>query len=599
MKKIMMVVFVSMLVLVGCNTDAITEQNSGEAEETVQTQSRFKGATLQDFYDEMFVGLMNLEPESIEYIGDLAEYGLTAKTDTVTIKSHEYQTEVKSFYEDALIHLKTFDVESTDEAYMNYENVKWLIEIKLDQFKYGRNDFFLTSFAGELRSFYRFINEVHVIETEQDAKDWIARVVMSEVKIKDWIERYNSNVESGYFLDSISLDYAIKLVRDMTPRVIDLNELNSNFVTKVNALDLSEEKTSALKTSAIDAIENHFMPNMKDLKTALLDSREFTDSLEGLWDLPNYDEYYVHALKRQTTTSMSPDEIHQLGLSEVSRIQEEMKQAFAEIGYEGSLDSMLSSLYANSEYYSGQAAMDRYDEVSSEMESQLNLFFYEEDLPVSSANIVESPGGNYYLGPSLDGKRKGTYSLDLSYEHADFDINTLAYHEMVPGHHFEREHEMLLNDMPMIRKTANYTVYTEGWALYAETLANENGFNDTPERRIGYLKSELHRAARLVVDTGLHNKKWDYNQAVDYLVNEGLLGESYAKSEATRYISWPGQACSYKIGQLKLLELRTLMEEALGDAYDIKEFHHLVLENGSMPLEILEAYILEYIENNK
>jgi len=151
----------------------------------------------------------------------------------------------------------------------------------------------------------------------------------------------------------------------------------------------------------------------------------------------------------------------------------------------------------------------------------------------------------------------------------------------------------------MIRKVADNTAYTEGWALYAEMLADENGFNNTSAHKIGYLKSELHRAARLVVDTGLHYKRWDYQQAVDYLTDEVLLSLGYAKSEATCYTTWPGQTYVYKIGQLKLLDLRNLMEDSFGDDYDIKEFHHLVLTNGSMLLDILEEYILNYIENNK
>jgi len=225
------------------------------------------------------------------------------------------------------------------------------------------------------------------------------------------------------------------------------------------------------------------------------------------------------------------------------------------------------------------------------MEENLLNYFYEEDLPGSSPTIKTSPGGNFYISPSIDGKRSGVYYLDLGGVHSEYAINTLAFHETVPGHHLEREHELMLNNIPMIRKIASNTAYIEGWALYAEMLADEQGFNPTPEHRIGYLKSELHRAARLVVDTGIHYKKWSREEAIDYLVMEGLLHPGYASSEVTRYTTWPGQACAYKIGQLKIKELRDYVEEKMGSDYDIKEFHHLILGNGSMPLDLLEEHV--------
>ncbi len=599
MKKIIILVFVCALVLVACNDNTETEQSSGGVKDAVRTQSRFKGATLEAFFDEMFVSYMSSDPQDLEYFGDLTEFGVMPQSNLLTINSLEYQSDMKTYFEDALIHLESFGVESKDESYINYLNVKWFIEMELEKLEYGKHEFLLTHMFGEHQELYSLLNEFHIIESEQDAEDWIDRVIMSEEKIKDMIERYNSNAEEGYIMGPVSIDYTVSQVRKMIPRRIEFLDMNNNFQEQVNDLGLSEEKTLALHERAIDAIETYFTPNMKDLKDVLLASKSLSETSEGVWKLPNGDDYYIHTLKRRTTTSMSPEEIHDLGLSEVNRIQDEMEKAFKEIGYEGSLNEMINSLYDNSETYSGQAAMDRYVEVASEMEEQLSLFFYEEDLPATSANIVKSPGGNYYRRPSFDGKRNGAYYLDLSYTHYDFAINTLAYHETVPGHHFQMEHQLLIDSTPMIGKVSYNSAYVEGWALYAELLADENGFNDTPEHKIGYLKSELHRAARLVVDTGIHYKQWDRQQAVDYLVNEALLSSSYAKDEVARYMSWPGQACSYKIGQLKLLELRTLMEDSLGDVYDIKEFHHLVLANGILPLDILEEYILDYIENNK
>lgn len=598
MKKIIIIGLVCALTFTGCNDSAKTEHSSDEINEVVATQNRFAGATLEEFYDELFVGFMKSDPQYNDYLGDLSEYGVTPQKNLLTINSYEHQENMKAFFEDALMHLESFDIESTDDAYIDYLNVKWFIEMELEELEYAKHQFFLAGINGELNSLYSLLNDTHSIESEQDAEDWIARITMSEVKIKDWIERYSANAEDGYIMDTASYYSVVSQIRSMTPKRIELMDFNITFQSKVNELGLSEEKTKALHDSAAYALETYFKPNMEALKKTLQEYQKLSESPGGAWSYSNGDAYYLHALKKQTTTSMSPEEIHELGLVEVARIQAEMKQAFDEMGYQGSLFEMFETLDQNSTTYSGQAAMDRYGQVASEMEGQLSSMFKTEDLPATSPVIIESPGGNFYRRPSIDGKRKGAYYIALSYSHSEYGINALAYHETVPGHHFQAEHELLLENIPMIRKIAYYPAYREGWALYAEMLAGENGFYDTPDKKIGYLQSELFRAARLVVDTGIHYKKWSQEEGMDYLVNEAFLHPSSAKYEVTRYTYWPGQACAYKIGQLKLLELRNAMEDSLGDTFDIKEFHHLVLENGSMPLDILEEYVYEYMEQN-
>jgi len=596
MKKI--IVLILLLSLMGCQENIPKQDKANEqketVQETVQENIKFESKTIESFYDELFIEIMSTNPQWIDDLGDLSEYGVEFKKDQLTIIDDAYYENLMVLYDEALLHLESFDVDDS-----NYKYVKWFLEMAKEGVALRDYEMFLSHIIGEHRWLYNLLLDVHVIETEEDANDWIARVLLSGESINVWIDRFEEQNSNGYPMDSHSLDATISQVKSYFSSKAKYTKLYKTYSTEVDNLELGSDKKEELKTKALDALNKVYIPHMEKLLESLNDARKVAGEPKGLWALPGGDVYYDYILKKHTTTNMTPDEIHALGLSEVQRIQEEMTEAFSEIGYEGDLSSSLNSLFSAAKVYRGQDAMDRYVEVAATIEMDLGDFFYEKNIPASSPTIKTSPGGNFYITPSIDGKRPGVYYLDLGSGHADFTINTLAYHETVPGHHLEREHELLLTNIPMVRKLAFNTAYIEGWALYAEMLADEYGYNETPAHHIGYLKSELHRAARLVVDTGIHHKKWTRQEAIDYLVEEGLLHPGYASAEVTRYTSWPGQACSYKIGQLKLLELRDKMETALGDAYDIRDFHHLVLGEGSMPLALIEEKILSYIEDNK
>lgn len=603
MKKLLLLLAV---LLVSCSNSNEQTKNNELSDYTEETEinesfneSIFVSQTLEAFYDELFIKLLDSDPEYIDSIGDLSAYGVVFQKDRLSIRDETFYQDRKHLLEDALAVLHTFEIPQSNEDYINYRNVEWYLEIKLEEIEFIKQSFFLSHIIGEHRELYDLLLEIHIIENKKDAEDWIKRVIQSEEKISDWIKRYNELAVQGYYMDDVNVDYTISQVSSMYKSNVEFMALYKNFVSRVEQLGLSENEKNTLIEEAYTSIETYYVPAMKELKDMLYKAKEFSDMPQGVYHMPDGERYYEHALKKHTTTTMTPEEIYQLGLNEVKRIQEDMINSLNLLGYDGDLSSMLNALTNSSQVFYGQNAMDAYVNAASDIEAGLSDFFYEEDLPASSPDIRKSPGGNFYVSPSIDGKRSGVYYLDLNGPHSEIAINTLAYHETVPGHHLEREHELLLNNIPMIRKLAFNTAYIEGWALYAEMLADENGYNDTPEKHIGYLKSELHRAARLVVDTGLHYKGWDRETAVAYLVDEGLLNSGYANAEVTRYMSWPGQACSYKIGQLKLLELRNKMENAMGDQFDIKEFHHLVLANGSMPLIILEEYVEQYLDEMK
>lgn len=585
MKKLIILLLV---MLVGCQTNELPVNTSTENEVEI-SDGDFISTNLEDFYDELFVKLLLIEPQAIDSLGDLTDLGVEFQKDKLTIRDQSYYDKKKEILENALVKLDSYTI--SDEESTNAESVRYYINGQLEAIKFKKQDFFLGFITGEHRELYDLLLEIHTIDKVEDAENWLSRIEESQNMFDAWTERYTSQFEEGYYLDKENLIYTLSGLRNMYKRKITNMDLYIRFEKDVNALDIKDEEKQALIDRSYELLENVFVPGIKDFISVLEDEAQNNES-RGVYHMPDGEAFYLHALKRHTTTDLTPEEVHQLGLSEVSRIQEDMILSLEKLAYSGQLNEMLSNLIRDDETYYGDAAMERYTTVASEMEAGLSDLFYEEDLPASSPDIRKSPGGNFYVSPSIDGKRAGVYYLDLNSGHSEFAINTLAYHETVPGHHLEREHELLL-DIPMVRKLAFNTAYIEGWALYAEMLADEFGYNDTPQKHIGYLKSELHRAARLVVDTGIHYKKWTRQQAVDYLVDEGLLPTNYAQQEVTRYMSWPGQATSYKIGQLKLLELRNEMMEKQGDAFDIKEFHHLVLSNGSMPLVLLEIYFDE------
>ncbi len=586
-RKVLIGIVLLLLILNGCNDNESSNSLI------------FESDTLKGFYEELFVKVLEMRPEFIDDLGDLSEYGVPFQKEKLTDSSDQYYIEMESLLQEALERIDTYSIADDYDSYINKANVKWYILNELENIKYRNNIFLLSSMIGEQRSLYDLLFEIHVVENVKDAEDLVKRFEASGEKIRQLIERYNTNAANGYVMDPVNVDSTLSQISGMYQSNIDRMDLYKEFGNKIEKLNLPGDESGVLLKKAYDALESSFVPAMEELKQALLDSKDLSDEPLGVWSQPDGEAYYIHALKQHTTTDMTPEEIHRLGLSEVGEIRRKMSVYFEILGYKGDLADMLRQLYQKEIVFTGEEAMSRYKNTAAEMEKRLGEFFHQKDLPESSPDIRVSSRGDYYFSPSIDGKRPGVFYLDVGEGHYDMDINTLAYHETVPGHHLQIEHDLQLENIPMIRKIAYYTSYIEGWALYAEMLADENEFNDTPERHIGYLKSELHRAVRLVVDTGIHYKKWSRGQAVDYLVDEGLLDPDYARDEVTRYTSWPGQACSYKIGQLKILELRDLAEEELGDKFVIKDFHSAILSNGSMPLELLEEQVKMYIEKNQ
>lgn len=350
-----------------------------------------------------------------------------------------------------------------------------------------------------------------------------------------------------------------------------------------------------------DSIATKVMPAYRRLLAYIQDSylAAARDTV-GLNALPDGEAWYAYRVKSYTTTDLTPDEIHEIGLAEVARIQEQMQAVIAEVGFEGTLDEFFAFLNDDSQFYFGseEELLTAYRSLMADLDVKALKLFDRlprtgyEIRPVEAYRARSSSAGSY-VSPSPDGSRPGVFyvnTYDLS-ARPRWGMESLFLHEAVPGHHFQNALAIELTDLPRLRRFGSYTAYGEGWGLYAESLGKELGVYDDPYQYFGALAAELWRAIRLVVDTGLHHKGWTREQVLEFMYSNTAVKEARAVSEAERYIAIPGQALAYKIGQLQIRALRDEAEAAWGEEFDVKAFHRQVLNDGELPLDVLAAKI--------
>ncbi|EPJ8701310.1 TPA: DUF885 family protein, partial [Acinetobacter baumannii] len=372
--------------------------------------------------------------------------------------------------------------------------------------------------------------------------------------------------------------------------------------------NISKAEQERLSREILQAIDQNVRPAYQKLGTFIQkDYLPYGRQHEGIWSLPNGDELYRFYVENNTTTSESPENIHQLGLKEVARIEAEMLKIAKAQGF-NDLKSFQQSLKTNPAVFpkSREEILEIYRGYIAQMQPELPKLFgllpknKVEVLPVEQYREKEAAGAEYHQG-TPDGSRPGQVYVntgDFS-ERSKISMEATAYHEAIPGHHMQIDIAQNLPNLPMFRKQPNHTAYIEGWALYAEQLGKDVGFYKDPLSDYGRLSSELFRACRLVVDTGVHYKKWTRQQMIDFMREHSALDEPDIQAETDRYIAIPAQALAYKMGQLKILELRELAKHELGDRFDIKAFHDMVLNAGTLPLNILDARIKNWIKEQK
>lgn len=373
--------------------------------------------------------------------------------------------------------------------------------------------------------------------------------------------------------------------------------------------DVPASEKARLEAAYRSLISDQLMPAYRELRRFVADDYlPATRDTVALSALPDGQAWYAYMAKTQTTTDLTPAQIHDIGLAEVERIQGEMRAVMAQMGFEGTLQDFFAHMTTAKEYeYPNEAALlADYNSLRERIDARAPALFSLvpkagfEIRPVEAFRAASAAGGSYQ-GPSQDGTRPGIFYVnthDLP-SRKNWDRDALYLHEAVPGHHFQIALQQELTGLPMFRRFGGETAFAEGWGLYAESLGKELGAYETPQQYFGRLQAEIWRAIRLVVDTGLHSKGWTREQVIAFMKANSATTDTEAVSEAERYIAIPGQALAYKIGELKILELRARAERELGERFDIRAFHAEVLEDGSLPLSVLEAKIERFIAAHK
>jgi uncharacterized protein (DUF885 family) len=459
------------------------------------------------------------------------------------------------------------------------------------------------------------LTEYHQIKTLQGARDYIQRLLHYNDAVSQLLERLALQEQKGIIPPLCIIETFQQDLNDFTRVPYLENILFTSFKNRVyNVKALKAESKEKLCQEVLHALANVVYPAYERMIAYVAVLKEKADERAGVWKLPNGADYYEYCLVHHTTTTMTPEEIHVLGLQEVRRIQEEITQLLKSLGISGSNDfsdviadyiKMTGNLNDERFYYppteqGRQQTLRDYQAIIDTMNSRLSDIF--SLIPRVSVRVERVPEfkeatiGTFYQPPKLNGSSDGIFYANLSYQHAKPSMKALAYHEAVPGHHFQIALEQESPDSRLFKALFFFTGYAEGWALYAEKLAKEYGYYNDIYSLLGYLRSELFRAVRLVVDTGIHHKKWTREQTYQYMLDN--LGWAWYP-EIDRYVVWPGQACAYKVGELKILELRERARTALGDRFDIKDFHSVILRHGSVPLGILEQLVDGYVKTTQ
>lgn len=443
-------------------------------------------------------------------------------------------------------------------------------------------------------------------EKMKDFDDWLVRMKTFPAHMDQTIHLMREGIKAGISHPKVVMQ---RLPAQIDKQLVHNPQQQIFFKPFSNTPDsISTLQKKRLRSEALKAVEEEILPSFRKFKT-FFEEEYLPACLEqvGVWQIPDGADLYNLRCREFTTTDLTPTQIHTIGLAEVKRIRAEMEKIIEEVKFEGTFDEFLSHLRTDQRFYfnNGEDLLRAYMAVCKRIDPQLVKLFKRlprvpygvEAIPPQLAPDTTTA---YYRSPAADGTRAGTYFVNLYRPEVrpKYEIDALSLHEAVPGHHLQIALAQELDSLPRFRRYGGYTAYVEGWALYAESLGGELGLYQDPYSRFGQLTYEMWRAVRLVVDTGMHHQHWSRQKAIDFFAANTAKSMYDIENEIDRYISWPGQALAYKIGELKIQELRKKSEAAFGEDFDIREFHEIVLQNGAVTLDILEDQVNAWIESH-
>ena len=558
------------------------------------------GAELHVFFEGEWERALRESPEGASYRGD------RRYNDRWTDLSLDAIAARQAADRAALATLLGFDRDALDDAdKLHFDVMRWQLEKSIERQQY-REYLRPVNQRGGPQTIAQ-IAEVLPFATSKDYRDWLARMAALPQRLEQVTLLMREGLKANdtpprVLMECIPAQIASQVVDDPTQ-----SQFYKPFLRFPDSVPAAEQ--AELQREAQRLVVQRIVPAYRAFGEFF--ASEYlpaTRTETAAIDLPGGKAYYDFLASTFTTTDMTTDEIHDVGLREVARIRGEMEAIRNEVGFDGDLQAFFEYLRTDPKFFhdTPEALFDAYLAVSKRIDPELvKIARIIPRLPYGLRpipdNIAPDTTTAYYQPGALDGTRAGFYYVNLYKPEVrpTWEMMALSLHEAVPGHHFQISRAMELPDMPTFRRTGYFTAYGEGWALYAERLGDEMGLYDDPYDRMGQLAYDMWRAVRLVVDTGLHSKGWSRQQAIDYFMDNAPKTEQDVVNEIDRYIGWPGQALAYKIGQLKISELREKAEAALGAGFDLRDFNDAVLETGSVPLETLERHIDAWIASRK
>lgn len=596
------------------DADALAAANSAQSSVTpaaTAAEVATESAKANQLFEDMFMENVLRSPMYQSFLGIKRDQD---KWDDI---SEQHAEETLALQQDQLARVLAIDASKLDEqTTISWMLAKQNLQESIDDFQWRHYNYPVNQMFGMHSRVASLLINQHGIDEVADAEAYIARLNALPSLFDQLADGLKLRAEKGIIAPQFVYPYVISDSRNIISGAPFDNgaasTLLADFVGKMDTLDISESEYGSLLAAAEQALLQSVKPAYEHLISVVEEIAAQADNKDGAWKFPNGEAFYNNALQRTTTTDLTADEIHDIGLSEVARIHDKMRVIKEEVEFAGTLQEFFVHMRNNEDfiYPATDEGRQRYlDEATAyidAMRERLDELFITKPKADMVVRAVEpfreqSAGKAFYQQPSMDGSRPGVYYANL-YDMASmptYQMEALAYHEGIPGHHMQIAIAQELEGIPTFRKFGRYTAYSEGWGLYTELLPKEIGFYEDPYSDFGRLAMELWRAVRLVVDTGIHAKQWTREESIDFYVANTPNAEADAVKMVERHIVMPSQATAYKIGMIKILELREHAKTELGDAFDIREFHDVVLASGPVPLNILEQFVHTYISETQ
>lgn len=574
----------------------------------------FKPFNINHFFERAYIEFLWDDPEALTETGILHGYLFSDYENELTMISPTNTRRLANIGRDNLNMLEEYDRSKLkDDQRLSYDIMHWFLQTGVDAEPYLFHDYPVTHLSGAHLELPQFFNSLP-LESKHQIESYLARLGKVDDKFGSVIDGLEERRKLGIIPPTHILQKSISFCDKFYQTPWQENVFYAQFKKKLDALNFIDPNSREMYlTECATIIQEEVIPAYQRLSRFLFQLERKSFAIAGVWHLPNGAEYYRSCLKQQTTTEFEPDSLYELGKSEMTRLKTELTVLLSLIGrYRGNVSQSLAELNNDQKLTFRTDSIGRIETIEYFKDANLQITSlcadYFNHLPTLALDVIELPEYRsenstfaFYLPPREEPPRNGRLYINTwKAKHLTKPLASIyAYHEGIPGHHLQKSVQAELNDLPTFRRFIPFDAYSEGWAMYAEQLGLEIDGSDDPMDHIALLQSDLFRTARMMTDIGIHHKMWLREQAIEFMVENSALSNLEAEVEVDRYIVWPGQGCAYKVGQLKFLELRQKVENELGDQFDIKEFHDVLIEKGAMPLEVLEQQVNEYLKSKK